>query len=105
MQMGKDRISGEADSTHGLPRFDAISAFDDYATGFHMHKQAVLAILVINQYEVADVFRVLASRKLWMPDLRCPSIFKPVFRDVIRSRQNNSSTRRVDRLAVTIPVI
>ncbi len=63
MQMGKDRISGEADATDGLPQFDVISAFHDHAAELHMHKQAVLAILVINQDEVPDVFRVFASRK------------------------------------------
>jgi hypothetical protein len=86
MQMGKDRISGEADAAQELPQFDVISAFHDHAAGLHMYKQAVLAILVINQDPVPDVFRVLASRKFWMSDLRCPGIFKPVVRDVIRSR-------------------
>ena len=54
MQMGKDRISGEADATHELPQFDVISAFHDHAAGLHMHKQAVLAILMIEQYEITE---------------------------------------------------
>jgi hypothetical protein len=86
MQVWEDRVSGEANATYELPRLYLIANFHNYAAGLHMNQQAVLAILVINQDPVPDVFRVLASRKFWMSDLRCPGIFKPVVRDVIRSR-------------------
>ena len=88
-----------------LPRLHAIAGFHKYAAGLHMNKQAVLAILVINQHEVADVFRIFARRKFWMPNLGGSGIFKPVFRNVIRGRENNSCPRRIDRFAVAVPVL
>ena len=104
MQVWKDRVSGEANATHELPRLHAIASFHNYAAGLHMNQQAVLAILMIDQYEVTDVFRIFPRRKFWMPNLGGSDIFKPVFRNVIRSRENNSCPRRIDRLAIAVPV-
>jgi hypothetical protein len=70
-----------------------------------MHKQAVLAILVIEQHEIADIFRIFAWRKFRMPDLGGVRIFKPIFRNVIGGRENNSCTGRIDRFPVTVPIL
>ena len=74
MQMWKDRVSSEAHATHDLTLPHAITRSHGYTASLHMHKQAVLAVLVINQDAVPDVFRVLASRKFWMPDLDRKSV-------------------------------
>jgi hypothetical protein len=63
----------------------------NYPAGLHMHKQAVLVILVIKQHEIADILRLFPWRKFRMPDLPGLGILKPVFRNVICNRENNAS--------------
>jgi hypothetical protein len=105
MQMWKDRVSGEANATHQLTQRHAITRPHDHAAGLHVHKQGVLAILMVEQYEITDVFRIFASRKSWMPDLRGLGIFKPVFRNVICDCQNNArSIRAGDRRNTAAPL-
>jgi hypothetical protein len=67
MQMWKDRVSGEANATHQLTLRHAITRFHDHAAGLHVYKPAVLAILMIEQHEIADVFRIFVGREFWIP--------------------------------------
>src|SRR6266700_3346188 len=82
-----------------------ITGSQEDAASFHVHKQAVLAILVINQDEIPNSLCICAFRKLWVSDLGRLRIFKPVFRDIICSRENNSGARRIDRFSITIPIL
>src|SRR5438552_15976439 len=105
MQMGKDRVSSEANATHDLTLPHAITRSYGYAPSLHMHKQAVLAILVIEQHEIADIFRIFAWRKFRMSDLGGLRIFKPIFVNVIGGREHNSLSGRIDRFHVTVPLL
>jgi hypothetical protein len=53
MQMREDRVSGEANATQLLTLPHAIARSHRYASSLHMHEQAVLAILMIEQHEIA----------------------------------------------------
>src|SRR5580704_17086549 len=105
MQMWEDRVPCETNATQLLTWLNSIAGFHNYAADLHMHEQAVLTILVINQHKIPDIFRIFANRKFWMPNLRSSGIFKSVFRNVICSCENNSCPWRIDRPAVTVPVI
>jgi hypothetical protein len=87
-----------------LTGLHAIASFHNYAAGLHENQQGVLAILVIDQHEITNVFRIFARRKLWMSNPGGVGIFKPVFRNIIRSCENYSCSRRIDWLAVAVPV-
>jgi hypothetical protein len=81
--MWEDRVSGKADGADSLSLLHALTRAHQYAPGLHVYQQAALAILVVDQYEVTDVFRVFACRKLGMSDHPSIGIFKPVVGDVI----------------------
>src|ERR1039457_6681900 len=103
--MWKERVSSEANATHDLTLSHAITRSHGYAASLHMHEQAILAIQVVEQHEIADIFGIFARRKFWVPDLGAFCVFKPVFRNVICGCENDSCTRGIDRLPVSVPIL
>ena len=103
--MGKDGVPGEADAPQHLTLPDLIAKFDGDAAGLHVYKQAVLAIPVIEQNKITDVFGILAGRKFRIADARGFRVFKPVFRDVVGGCDDNAASGRIDRRPVTVPIL
>lgn len=103
--MWKERVSSESNATHHLTLSHAITRSHGYAASLHMHEQAVLSIQVIEHHEIADIFGIFARWKFRVPDFGAFRIFKPVFRYVICGCENNSCTRSIDRLPVSVPIL
>jgi hypothetical protein len=83
MQVWKDRVSSKSYSTHLFALNHVIARVHDYRPGLHVNKQAVFAILMVDQNEIADVFGILAGREFWMPDLGCICVLEPIVRYVV----------------------
>ena len=103
--MWKDRVPCKADSTHLLPLLYMVARPHNHASRLHVHEQAVLVVLVVDKYEVADVFRVSTSGELGMSNCCCLRVFKPVVGDVIGRGENDPRSGCVDGLAVAVPVL
>src|ERR1700739_2452110 len=83
MQMRKDRVSCKADGTHLFPLLYAITGTHQHAPRLHVYEQAILAVLVVDQREIADVFRVSTCWELGRSNRSCLRVFNPVVGNVI----------------------